>query len=116
MEEADMTFDKCLSEGVEKSESSCDKVLKSILQPVRISNITTAKQLILVSLWMCYLFIFSVLFQRGVSGCAFHGTLKCVVKNGGIHKPRKKKPINFNVTLASYLTDSIDEEFKKTFP
>ncbi|XP_036944244.1 nuclear GTPase SLIP-GC isoform X2 [Acanthopagrus latus] len=86
IEEAYMTFEKCLSEGVEKSESSCDKVLKSILQP------------------------------RGVSGCAFHKTLKCVVENGGVHKPKKKKPINLNVKLASYLTDSIDEEFKKTFP
>ncbi|XP_030263100.1 nuclear GTPase SLIP-GC-like [Sparus aurata] len=88
MEEAYMTFDKCLSEGVEKSESSCDRVLKSILQP------------------------------RGVKGSAAHKTLKCVVENGGVHKPKKKekKPINFNVKLASCLTDSIDEEFKKTFP
>ena len=39
MEEAYVTFDKCLSEGVENSESSCDRMLKSILQPVCISNI-----------------------------------------------------------------------------
>ncbi|XP_030262970.1 nuclear GTPase SLIP-GC-like [Sparus aurata] len=86
IEEAYVTFEKCLSEGVEKSESSCDKVLKSILQP------------------------------RGVSLC--YSTLKCVVENGGVHKPKKKKkkPINLNVKLASCLTDSIDEEFKKTFP
>ncbi|XP_073351209.1 nuclear GTPase SLIP-GC-like [Pagrus major] len=86
MDEAYVAFEKCLSEGVEKSESSCERVLKSLLQP------------------------------RGVTGSAFHKTLKHVVENGGVHKPKKKKPINFNVKLASYLTDSIDEEFKGTFP
>ncbi|KAM8723463.1 nuclear GTPase SLIP-GC-like [Acanthopagrus schlegelii] len=86
IEEAYMTLDKCLSEGVKNSESSCDKVLKSILQP------------------------------RGVKGSAVHKTLKCVVENGGVHTPKKKKPINLNVKLASCLTNSIDEEFKKTFP
>uniref|UniRef100_A0A671XZ37 Nuclear GTPase SLIP-GC-like n=1 Tax=Sparus aurata TaxID=8175 RepID=A0A671XZ37_SPAAU len=86
MEEAYMTFEKCLSEGVEKSESLCDKVLKSILQP------------------------------RGVSGRGFHKILKCVVRNCGTYKPKNKKPINLNVKLAACLTDSIDEEFKKTFP
>ena len=53
MEEAYMTFEKCLSKGVEKSESSCDQVLNSILQPVRISNIITSKQLMLVFVWIC---------------------------------------------------------------
>ncbi|KAM8723458.1 nuclear GTPase SLIP-GC-like isoform 2-T2 [Acanthopagrus schlegelii] len=86
IEEAYMTFEKCLIEGVKNSESLCDKVLKSILQP------------------------------RGINGSAFHKTLKCVVENRGVHKPKDKGPININVKLASYLTDSIDEEFKKTFP
>ncbi|XP_030591491.1 nuclear GTPase SLIP-GC-like isoform X2 [Archocentrus centrarchus] len=49
-------------------------------------------------------------------GGAFHKILKCVVENGGIHKPKKGKPINLNMKLASCLTDSIDEEFRKTFP
>jgi len=31
-----MAFEKCLSEGVEKSKSSCEKVLKSVLYPVSI--------------------------------------------------------------------------------
>ncbi|XP_030262969.1 nuclear GTPase SLIP-GC-like [Sparus aurata] len=84
MEEAYMTFEKCLSEGVEKSESSCDEVLNSILQP------------------------------RG--HWAFHKTLKCVIETGGVHKPKSGEPIILNVKLASCLTDSIDEEFKKTFP
>ncbi|KAM8723461.1 nuclear GTPase SLIP-GC-like [Acanthopagrus schlegelii] len=76
IEAAYMTFEKCLSEGVEKSESSCDEVLKSILQP----------------------------------------TLQCVVETSGVHKPKNEEPVNLNVKLASCLTDSIDEEFKKTFP
>ncbi|XP_030591492.1 nuclear GTPase SLIP-GC-like [Archocentrus centrarchus] len=55
------------------------------------------------------------LYQRKKGG-AFHKILKCVVENGGIHKPKKGKPINLNMKLASCLTDSIDEEFRKTFP
>ncbi|XP_033987979.1 nuclear GTPase SLIP-GC-like isoform X2 [Trematomus bernacchii] len=78
-------FEKCLSEGVEKSKSSCDEVLKSVLYPED-------------------------------SGSAFHRTLKCVVEKGGIHKPKNGELININMKLTSYLTDSIDEEFKKTFP
>ncbi|KAI9514764.1 hypothetical protein NQZ68_030954 [Dissostichus eleginoides] len=49
-------------------------------------------------------------------GSAFHRILKCLVQNGGIHKTKKGKSININMKLTSYLTDSIDEEFKKTFP
>ncbi|XP_047428425.1 nuclear GTPase SLIP-GC-like [Mugil cephalus] len=49
-------------------------------------------------------------------GGGFYGTLKCVVQNKGVHKTQKGKQINLNVTLSSHLTDSIDEEFKKTFP
>ncbi|KAM7372001.1 hypothetical protein PAMP_009200 [Pampus punctatissimus] len=53
---------------------------------------------------------------RKVSGRGFHKTLKCVVGNSGTHKPKKGKEINLNVRLASCLIDSIDEEFRKTFP
>ncbi|TDH02908.1 hypothetical protein EPR50_G00157490 [Perca flavescens] len=53
---------------------------------------------------------------RTIKGGAFHKILKCVVENGGIHKPKKGKQINLNGKLASCLADSIDEEFKKTFP
>ncbi|KAF1379492.1 hypothetical protein PFLUV_G00176610 [Perca fluviatilis] len=84
MEETLEAFQKCLSEGVEKSKGSCEKVLKSFLHP------------------------------RKAKG--FYKILKCVVENGGTHKPKKGKPINLNGKLASCLTDSIDEEFKKTFP
>ncbi|XP_039467609.1 nuclear GTPase SLIP-GC-like [Oreochromis aureus] len=53
---------------------------------------------------------------HGKKGGAFHGVLKCVVENGGIHKPKNGTLINLNMKLASCLTDSIDEEFRKTFP
>ncbi|XP_041860655.1 nuclear GTPase SLIP-GC-like isoform X2 [Melanotaenia boesemani] len=43
-------------------------------------------------------------------------TLRCIVKNGGIHKTRRGRQINLNMKLASYLLDSIDDEFRKTFP
>ncbi|XP_044037081.1 nuclear GTPase SLIP-GC-like isoform X3 [Siniperca chuatsi] len=86
MEEAHEAFEKCLNEGVEKSKSSCERVLKSVLHPT----------------W--------------VKGAGFHKILKCVVANNGTYKPKSRKQINLNVKLASCLTDSIDEEFKKTFP
>ncbi|KAI9514762.1 hypothetical protein NQZ68_030952 [Dissostichus eleginoides] len=85
MKETLMAFEKCLSEGVETSKSSCEKVLKSVLYPTK-------------------------------KGGAFYGSLKCLVEKGGIHKPKKGKLININMKLSSCLTDSIDEEFKKTFP
>ncbi|XP_041860579.1 nuclear GTPase SLIP-GC-like [Melanotaenia boesemani] len=50
------------------------------------------------------------------SGSAFHRILKCVVNNDGIYQPKKGKQLNLNLKLASFLTGSIDEEFRKTFP
>ncbi|XP_041860636.1 nuclear GTPase SLIP-GC-like [Melanotaenia boesemani] len=50
------------------------------------------------------------------NGRGFYRTLKCVVNNGGIYQPKKGKQINLNMELASFLTDSIDEEFRRTFP
>ncbi|KAK2833466.1 hypothetical protein Q5P01_017355 [Channa striata] len=86
MEETYSVFERCLSEGVEKSKTSCEAYLKKILYPTR------------------------------QSGRGFHKTLTCVVENGGASKPKKGKQINLNLTLSSCLTDSIDEEFRKTFP
>ncbi|XP_033998828.1 nuclear GTPase SLIP-GC-like isoform X4 [Trematomus bernacchii] len=83
MEETLMAFERCLSEGVEKSKGSCDKVLKSVLKT-----------------------------KKG----GIHRSLKYVVQKDGIHKTIKGKLININMKLTSCLTDSIDEEFKKTFP
>ncbi|KAF3846364.1 hypothetical protein F7725_003442 [Dissostichus mawsoni] len=85
VEETLTAFERCLSEGVGTSKSSCDKVLKSVLYPTK-------------------------------KGGAFHRILKCLVENGGIHKTKKGESININMKLTSCLTDSIDEEFKKTFP
>ncbi|XP_059204457.1 nuclear GTPase SLIP-GC-like [Centropristis striata] len=83
IEKTHWSFERRLSEGVEKLKSSWEKKLESVLQSK----------------------------NKG-----FHRTLKCVVNYGGKHKPRGKKEINLNMKLASCLTDSIDEEFKKTFP
>ncbi|XP_061567291.1 nuclear GTPase SLIP-GC-like [Cololabis saira] len=49
-------------------------------------------------------------------GSAFQRVLKTVVSNGGVHKPKKRKLLDLNRKLASFLTDSIDEEFRNTFP
>ncbi|KAK2833470.1 hypothetical protein Q5P01_017359 [Channa striata] len=86
MREIYSAFEKCLNEGVEKSKTSCEGKLKSFLYPKRPKD----------------------------SG--FYGTLKCVVENGGTHKTKHRKQINLNMKLSSFLTDSIDEEFRKTFP
>ncbi|XP_068574329.1 nuclear GTPase SLIP-GC-like isoform X1 [Cebidichthys violaceus] len=85
MKETHRAFEKCLSEGVEKSISSCEKVLESVIHPNK-------------------------------SGSAFHKILKCIVEHDGNYKPKKGEQINLNMKLSSCLTESIDEEFKKTFP
>ncbi|XP_068575214.1 nuclear GTPase SLIP-GC-like isoform X1 [Cebidichthys violaceus] len=87
MKETQRAFEKCLSEGVEKSKSSCEKVLESVIYP------------------------------PNKSGRGFHKILKCIVEHDGTYKETKKgKQINLNMKLSSCLTESIDEEFKKTFP
>ncbi|KAM4717665.1 nuclear GTPase SLIP-GC-like [Anableps anableps] len=86
MREIYSIFKKCLDEGVENSKSSCKNILKFFLYPPR---------------------------KTGSAQCYI---LKSVVKNGGIHKPKNGKEINFNIKLTSFLSKSIDEEFRKTFP
>ncbi|XP_029945110.1 nuclear GTPase SLIP-GC-like [Salarias fasciatus] len=85
MDKAFLEFEKCLNDGLEKSQKSCEERLKSAIYPKD-------------------------------SGSAFHKTLRSVVEKGGVHKPKKGKPINLNETLSSLLTESIDKEFRKTFP
>nr|XP_040045933.1 nuclear GTPase SLIP-GC-like isoform X1 [Gasterosteus aculeatus aculeatus] len=90
MEETYQAFQSSLTEGVEKSERSCEDTLKSVIYP------------------------------RGPGG-GFHKTLKSLVKHNGIYyaektNQEKKKQINLNMALSSYLTESIDEKFKETFP
>lgn len=66
-------------------------------------------------------YFLSVLFQRG-SGGGFHMTLRSLVTHNGIYKAKtnknqkKRKQKNLNMELSSYLTESIDEKFKETFP
>ncbi|KAM6966896.1 nuclear GTPase SLIP-GC-like [Tautogolabrus adspersus] len=52
--------------------------------------------------------------QGGGSG--FHMTLKCVIEKYGVHTTQKGKHLNLNEDLAAKLMDSVDEEFRKTFP
>ncbi|CAG5897780.1 unnamed protein product [Menidia menidia] len=86
MDEVCGAFEKCLSKGVAESNSSCEGKLKYFLYP------------------------------KGKSGRGFHRVLRCVALNQGKYQPKKGKEINLNLKLASFLTDSIDEEFKRTFP
>uniref|UniRef100_A0A3Q3AFY0 Nuclear GTPase SLIP-GC-like n=1 Tax=Kryptolebias marmoratus TaxID=37003 RepID=A0A3Q3AFY0_KRYMA len=86
MKAAEEAFEKKLSEGVEKSKRSWENRLKFFINPPKK--------------------------RRG----GFHRVLKCVVENDGIYKPQKKKEINLNMKLSSFLTECIDEEFRKTFP
>ncbi|XP_005952931.2 nuclear GTPase SLIP-GC [Haplochromis burtoni] len=86
IEKITKAFEQRLSEGVEKSLNLCDKNLKSFLYPSK------------------------------TSGGAFHMTLKFAVRNDGIQKPKRGKQKDLNMILASCLTESIDKEFRKTFP
>ncbi|CAI5675414.1 unnamed protein product [Oreochromis niloticus] len=47
---------------------------------------------------------------------SFFKTLEAVVRKDGMHKTKKGEHINLNTVLASCLTDSIDEKFRKSFP
>lgn len=80
-------FEECLQQGVEKSKSSCEKILHSTLYP------------------------------KKRNGRGFHKQLRKAVENGGICRPKKgKKEMNINMNLTSSLTDSIDEKFREIFP
>uniref|UniRef100_UPI003AAD5AFE nuclear GTPase SLIP-GC-like n=1 Tax=Centroberyx gerrardi TaxID=166262 RepID=UPI003AAD5AFE len=86
MEEAYTAFQNCLIQGNNESQESYINNMKFILVPVRRKD-------------------------RG-----FHKTLKSLVENGGIWKPKAKREININETLASCMRSQIDDEFKQTFP
>ncbi|XP_067426364.1 nuclear GTPase SLIP-GC-like [Thunnus thynnus] len=84
-------------------EEACKAFVKCLCDGVEISRSSCEKLL-------------KFLRPHRVSGRGFHRTLKCVVENNGAYKPKKGKEINVNAKLASCLTDSIDEKFRKTFP
>lgn len=90
MEDAHGVFEKCLHTGVEQSKDSSEAALKKILNPKAKGG-------------------------RLRSGRGFHKQLRCALQNKGVHKT-KKKEINLNNAISNYLTDSIDEEFRKIFP
>ncbi|XP_062421827.1 nuclear GTPase SLIP-GC-like isoform X4 [Pungitius pungitius] len=91
MEETYEDFEKCLNDGVEESEKSCERFINFVLNP------------------------------KSKSGSGFHKTLKYLVEHNGIYnakttKSKKKRKQNLNMELSSFLTQSIDEIFKETFP
>ncbi|XP_062421822.1 nuclear GTPase SLIP-GC-like isoform X4 [Pungitius pungitius] len=90
MEKTHQDFENCLNEGVKNSEISCEKDLESVINP------------------------------KGKSGRGFFMTLNYLVQHKGIYNAEKnrgtRKQKNLNMKLSSYLTESIDEIFKKTFP
>ncbi|XP_054464023.1 nuclear GTPase SLIP-GC-like [Anoplopoma fimbria] len=86
MEETYQAFEKSLSEGVEKSKSSWEKVLKSVIHPRKTGS-----------------------GFHGTLKCI-------VQHDGIYKKTKKHKEINLNMKLSACLTESIDEKFKKTFP
>ncbi|XP_063327900.1 nuclear GTPase SLIP-GC-like isoform X2 [Pelmatolapia mariae] len=110
MEKTFLVFEKCLADGVEKSKRSYGEKLKNFLYQVCILTlVVTKKNTFYTNIYLNNCFVF----QGRNSG--FCGVLKQVVENGGVHKPKNGKLINLNMKLASCLTDSIGEEFRKTF-
>ncbi|XP_054892194.1 nuclear GTPase SLIP-GC-like [Poeciliopsis prolifica] len=79
-------FEEHLKQGVERSKESYEKILRTTLYPHK------------------------------RDGRGFHKQLKKAVENGGVHRPKKGREMNININLTSALTDSIDEEFRTTFP
>ncbi|XP_014875204.1 nuclear GTPase SLIP-GC-like [Poecilia latipinna] len=79
-------FDALLQKGVEESKNSCEVNLMSTLHP------------------------------QEKTGRGFCKQLKKAVESEGVWVPKKGREININVTLAFPLIDSIDKEFRKTFP
>ncbi|KAM9392886.1 nuclear GTPase SLIP-GC-like isoform 2-T2 [Pholidichthys leucotaenia] len=66
------------------------------------------------SILSCEKTLHHLLYWRKKDG-EFHRVLKCVVKNDGVHKPKKGEQIDFNLQLSSQLTHSINDKFRKTF-
>ncbi|XP_027897923.1 nuclear GTPase SLIP-GC-like [Xiphophorus couchianus] len=79
-------FEEHLQEGVERSKNSYGNILTSTLYPHK------------------------------RDGRGFHKQLKKAVENRGVHRPKKGREMNININLTSDLADSIDEEFRTTFP
>uniref|UniRef100_A0A3P8YJW5 CARD domain-containing protein n=1 Tax=Esox lucius TaxID=8010 RepID=A0A3P8YJW5_ESOLU len=90
MDESWEVFDRCLSQGVQQSEDSHEKLINKVISP------------------------------RGKKHGGYHKVVKSLCKHDGIYKPKRKKnrgkEINLNESLASCMRSSIDEEFKYFFP
>ncbi|KAL0993422.1 hypothetical protein UPYG_G00107650 [Umbra pygmaea] len=90
IEEPYQVFDRCLLQGVQQSEESCEKLINKVIEP------------------------------KGKKGGGFHKVLKSLCKNYGVYKQKgkknRRKEINLNETLVSCMRSCIDEEFKNFFP
>ncbi|KAL0993425.1 hypothetical protein UPYG_G00107700 [Umbra pygmaea] len=90
MDEAYKVFEQCLSQGVQQSEESCEKLLNKVIAP------------------------------RGKKGSGYHKVLKSLCIYDGVYKPKgnktKEKERNLNESLATCIRSCIDEEFKNIFP
>ncbi|XP_074552843.1 nuclear GTPase SLIP-GC-like isoform X2 [Halichoeres trimaculatus] len=79
-------FQNCLDMGVEKSKKSYEHALKTFLQ------------------------------LKKKDGRGFSKTLQAAFRNNGIYKTKSGIQKNLNVMLSRWLTESIEKEFRKTFP
>ncbi|XP_045575844.1 nuclear GTPase SLIP-GC isoform X2 [Salmo salar] len=86
MDKTYTAFEQCLSKGVKQSEESCEKLMNKVIAP------------------------------KGKKGSGYHKVLKSLCKNGGVYKPKGRREINLNESLASCMRSLIDEKFKTFFP
>uniref|UniRef100_A0A4W5PJI5 FIIND domain-containing protein n=1 Tax=Hucho hucho TaxID=62062 RepID=A0A4W5PJI5_9TELE len=89
MDEAYETFERCLSEGVQQSEESCEKLMNKVIAP------------------------------RGKKGCGYQVVKSLCKNGGVYKpkgKRERRREINLNESLASCMRSLIDEQFKIHFP
>ncbi|CAB1342450.1 unnamed protein product, partial [Coregonus sp. 'balchen'] len=89
MDEAYETFERCLSEGVQQSEESCEKLMNKVIAP------------------------------KGKKGCGYQVVKALCKNGGIYKpkgKRERRREINLNESLASCMRSLIDEEFKRYFP
>ncbi|KAK6312291.1 hypothetical protein J4Q44_G00179550 [Coregonus suidteri] len=88
MDEAYETFERCLSEGVQQSEESCEKLMNKVIAP------------------------------KGKKGCGYQVVKALCKNGGIYKpkgKRERRREINLNESLASCMRSLIDEEFKRYF-
>ncbi|XP_030591891.1 nuclear GTPase SLIP-GC-like [Archocentrus centrarchus] len=99
-------LEKNMNEQLDEVERAVEKAIKAFDQCLRegVENSITSEEKLKLFL------------DRDRKQPGFFKTLQSVVKKDGTHKTTKGEQIDLNMMLASCLTDSIDEKFRKTFP